>query len=224
MAFLASPRVRRRLAWVTVILGSAGAVVLVAVLLPNHGGPRVKPGVPSLTSTGPAETSPDLGFPDAATERARTKAVAAVRPLAARFLTALIRRRDPALARSFLVPALRSHSLPLTSLPRSTLIPGASVAFSGRQLVGLVYGFAAANTESTLLAVRVKKTNGRWLIDYLRQGHSSRSVSETNFSPSGFAPGSQSTSFTAWLPLLLGLLALIVLVVLAERGLSRRRR
>jgi hypothetical protein len=70
----------------------------------------------------------------------------------------------------------------------------------------------------------VKKANGRWLIDYLRQGHSSRSVDETNFSPSGFSPGSQSTSFTAWLPLLLGLLALIVLVVLAERGLSRRRR
>lgn len=206
------------------ILGSAGAVVLIAVLLPNHGGPRVKPGVPSLTSTGPAETSPDLGFPDAATERARTKAVATVRPLAARFLTALIRQRDPALARSFLVPALRSHGLPLTSLPRSTLIPGASVAFSGPTLVGLVYGFGAANTETTLLAVRAKKANGRWLIDYLRQGHSSRSVSETNFSPSGFSPGSQSTSFTAWLPLLLGLLALIVLVVLAERGLSRRRR
>jgi hypothetical protein len=208
----------------TVILGGAGTVVLVAVLLPNHGGPRVKPGVPSLTSTGPAETSPDLGFPDAATERARTKAVATVRPLVARFLTALIRQRDPALARSFLVPALRSRSLLLAMLPNSTLIPGASVAFSGPTLVGLVYGFGATNTETTLLAVRVKKANGRWLIDYLRQGHSSHSVSETNFSPSGFAPGSQSTSFTAWLPLLLGLLALIVLVVLAERGLSHKRR
>jgi hypothetical protein len=208
----------------TVILGGTGAVVLVAVLLPNHGGPRVKPGVPSLTSTGPAETSPDLGFPDAATERARTKAVATVRPLVARFLTALIRQRDPALARSFLVPALRSRSLPLATQPNSTLIPGASVAFSGPTLVGLVYGFGATNTETTLLAVRVKKAKGRWLIDYLRQGHSSRSVSETNFSPSGFAPGSQSTSFTAWLPLLLGLLALIVLVVLAERGLSHKRR
>jgi hypothetical protein len=198
--------------------------VLVAVLLPNHGGPRVKPGVPSLTSTGPAATSPDLGFPDAATERARTKAVAAVRPLAARFLNALIRRRDLAFARSLLIPSLRSRGLPLTSLPRSTLIPGATVAFSGPKLVGLVYSFASGNAESILLAVREKKANGRWLIDYLRQGHSSRSVSETNFSPSGFAPGSQSTSLTAWLPLLLGLLVLIVLVVLAERGLSRRRR
>jgi hypothetical protein len=207
-----------------VILGSAGVVVLVAVLLPNHGGPRVKPGVPSLTSTGPAETAPDLGFPDAATERARTKAVATVRPLAAQFLTALIRRRDLARARSLLVPQLRAHDLPLSSLPRSTLIPGATVAFSGPKLVGLVYSFAPANADSILLALRVKKTNGRWLIDYLRQGHISRSVSETNFSPSGFAPGSQSTSFAAWLPLLLGLLGLIVLVVLIERGLSRRRR
>lgn len=223
MGFPASPRTRRRLAWATLILGGVGALVFVAVLLPNHGGPRVKPGVPSLTSTGPGETSPDLGFPDAATERARTKAVAAVRPLAARFLTALIRRRDLALARSLLVPPLRSHDLPLSSLPRSTLIPGATVAFSGPKLVGLVYSFAPANADSILLAVRVKKANGRWLIDYLRQGHSSRSVYETNFSPSGFAPGSQSTSFTAWLPLLLGLLGLIVLVVLVERGLSRKR-
>lgn len=224
MAFPTSARVRRRLAWASVILGGAGAVVLVAVLLPNHGGPRVKPGAPSLTATGPAETAPDLGFPDAATERARTKAVATVRPLAARFLTDLIRRRDLTRARSLLVPPLRSHGLPLSSLPSSTLIPGASVAFSGPTLVGLVYGFGATDTESTLLAVRVKKANGRWQIDYLRQGHSSRSVDETNFSPSGFAPGSQSTSFTAWLPLLLGLLGLIVLVVLVERGLSRRRR
>ena len=75
-----------------------------------------------------------------------------------------------------------------------------------------------------MLAVRVKKANGRWLIDYLRQGHSSRSVDETNFSPSGFSPGSQSTSFTAWLPLLLGFAALIGLVVLVERGLTRRRK
>ena len=224
MAFLASPRVRRRLAWVTVILGGAGAVVLVAVLLPNQGGPRVKPGAPSLTSTGPAETAPDLGFPDAATERARTKAVATVRPLAAQFLTALVRRRDLALARSLLVPPLRSHGLPLSSLPRSTLIPGATVAFSGPKLVGLVYAFASANADSVLLAVRVKKTNGRWLIDYLRQGHSSRSISETNFSPPGFSPGSQSTSLTAWLPLLLGLVVLIALVVIVERALSRRRR
>jgi hypothetical protein len=65
---------------------------------------------------------------------------------------------------------------------------------------------------------------GRWLIDYLRQGHVSRSISETNFSPPGFSPGSQSTSLSAWLPLLLGFLGLIVLVALVDRGLSRRRR
>lgn len=51
MGLPTSPKARRRLAWVTVILGGAGALVLVAVLLPNHGGPRVKPGVPSLQST-----------------------------------------------------------------------------------------------------------------------------------------------------------------------------
>ena len=223
MIFLASPRTRRRLAWLVAILGGAGVLVLAGLLLPNHGGPQTKPGPPSLTSTGPAETAPDLGFPDAATERARTKAVATVRPLAAQFLTALVRRRDLALARSLLVPPLRSHGLPLSSLPRSTLIPGATVAFSGPKLVGLVYAFASVNADSVLLAVRVKKTNGRWLIDYLRQGHSSRSISETNFSPPGFSPGSQSTSLTAWLPLLLGLVALIALVVIVERALSRRR-
>jgi hypothetical protein len=51
----------------------------------------------------------------------------------------------------------------------------------------------------------------------------SRSISETNFSPAGFAPGSQSTSLSAWLPLLLGFFGLILIVALIDRGLSRRR-
>jgi hypothetical protein len=209
-----------------VILGGVGAIALIGVLLPNHGGPQAaKPGAPSLTATEPGKTSPLLdAYPDAATERARAKAVATVRPLVAQFLTAVVGVRDLALARTLLFPQLRSHGLPLSSLPRSTPIPGATVAFSGPKLVGLVYSFASPNTDSVLLAVRVKKANGRWLIDYLRQGHSSRSISETNFSPPGFSPGSQSTSLTAWLPLLLGLVVLIALVVLVERALSHRRR
>lgn len=228
LAFLRSPRVRRRLAWLTVIIGGVCVLGVVALLLPNHGGPRAKPGAPpSLTTTTQGETSPLLdAYPDEATERARAKAVATVRPLVARFLTAVIRRRDPALARSLLIPRLRSQELPLSSAPQSTFIPGGTVAFSGPKLVGLVYQFSGDTSGSNpiLLAVRVKKAKGRWLIDYLRQGHASRSIYETNFSPPGFSPGSQSTSFTAWLPLLLGLVALIALVVLVERGLSRRRK
>jgi hypothetical protein len=211
-----------------VILGGAGVLALVGTLLPNHGGPpAAKPGAPSLTATEQGETSPLLdAYPDAATERARTKAVAIVRPLVARFLTAVIRRRDPALARSLLIPGLRSQDLPLSSAPQSTFIPAATVAFSGPKLVGLVYQFSAdtSGTNTILLAVRVKKSEGRWLIDYVRQGHSSRSVYETNFSPSGFSPGSQSTSFAAWLPLLLGFCGLILFVVLVDRVLARRRK
>jgi hypothetical protein len=226
MTFLGSPRVRRRLAWLALVLGGAGVLALVGVLLPNNGGPRAKPGAPSLTATEPGETSPLLGaYPDAATERARAKAVATVRPLVARFLTAVV-QRDPALARSLLIPRLRSGDLPLSSVPASEVIPGATVAFSGPKLVGLVYQFSGDTSGSNpiLLAVRVKKANGRWLIDYLRQGHASRSIYETNFSPPGFSPGSQSTSFTAWLPLLLGFVGLILLVVMVERALSHRRR
>ena len=237
MAFLASPRVRRRLSWIALILGGAGVLALVAVLLPNHGGPEAKPGVPSLTSTEPGETSPLGSGPNAATERARTKAVATVRPLATQFVTAVIRRRDLAAAHSLLIPELRSRyslsdwqagrDLPLSSVPKTSFVPGATVAFSGPKLVGLVMSFntpAPNSSGSILLAIRLRKASGRWLIDYLRQGHVSRSVSETNFSPSGFSPGSQSTSLSAWWPLLLGILGLIVLVALVEFGLSGRRR
>ena len=238
MAFLASPRMRRRLSWIALILGGAGVLGLVAVLLPNHGGPEAKPGVPSLTSTEPGETSPLLGSgPDAATERARTKAVATVRPLAGQFVTAVIRRRHLAAAHSLLIPELRSRyslsdwqtgrDLPLSAVPKTSFIPGATVAFSGPKLVGLVMSFntqAVDSSESILLAIRLRKASGRWLIDYLRQGHVSRSVSETNFSPSGFSPGSQSTSLSAWWPLFIGLLGLIALVALVEFGLSGRRR
>lgn len=220
-----SPRLRRRLAWIAAIVGGAGILVSIAVLLPNRNHPQAKPGAPSLTATQPGETLPLSGaYPDAATERARAKAVATVRPLVAQFLTGVIRRHH-ALARTLLIPGLRSQALPLSSVPRSTVVPGATVAFSGPRLVGLVYSFptkASNSSGSILLAVRVRKANGRWLIDYLRQGHVSRSISETTFSHAGFAPGSQSTSFSAWLPLLLGLAALILIVVLIERGLSRK--
>ena len=152
-------------------------------------------------------------------------------------MTAVIRRRDLAAAHSLLIPELRSRyslsdwqagrDLPLSAVPKTSFIPGATVAFSGPKLVGLVMSFttqAADSSGSILLAIRLKKASGRWLIDYLRQGHGSRSVSETNFSPSGFSPGSQSTSLSAWWPLFIGLLGLIALVALVEFGLSGRRR
>jgi hypothetical protein len=149
----------------------------------------------------------------------------------------MIRRRDLATAHSLLIPELRSsyslsdwqagRDLPLASVPKTSFIPGATVAFSGPKLVGLVMSFntpAPKSSGSILLAIRLRKASGRWLIDYLRQGQVSRSISETNFSPSGFSPGSQSTSLSAWWPLLLGLFGLIVLVTLVEFGLSGRRR
>ena len=234
MALLASPKVRRRLSWIALILGGAGVLALVAVLLPNHGGPEAKPGVPSLTFTEPGETSPPVGSgPDAATERARTKAVATVRPLAA------VRDRcdpparsrgrtfavDPGAGLALLRSPIRRTRSPLSVGSEDVAPPGRPSPWGRSRRPGHELQHTAPNSSgSILLAIRLRKASGRWLIDYLRQGHVSRSVSETNFSPSGFSPGSQSTSLSAWWPLLLGLLGLIVLVALVEFGLSGRRR
>lgn len=236
MSFLASPRRRRRLAWGVLAGGVVGLFLLVNALLPSHGPSkqiRVAPHAPVFGGGRPTTTSP-FGVEDPAAKRARARAEATVHPLADAFVGDLLRRRRLRDAYALLAPSLRVHysladwqrgrDLPLAANVYAT--PGSSVAFSGRTTVGLVAsiapgGTAPAGSGSTLFAVRFEKTNGRWLVDYLHRGHSSSRIDSSNYAPAGFLPGSHRETLWTWLVLVGGLLALIGVAGLVDRGLSR---
>ena len=193
---------------------------MVDALLPSHGGPtRASP----LAST-------NVGVPlspsDAAEQRAAERSAAVVRPVANEFVDDLASRRHLERAFALLTPKLREHysdqdwksgrGLPLTGVDATSA--GASVAFSGRTTVG----FVSSLPPNVLFAVRFDKLAVLgWRVAYVHEGHGSSYVSEANFSPAGFAPGSQPSSLGTWLILLGGFVALVVVVAVADRLLSR---
>lgn len=232
MGFLASPRRRRRLAWVVLAGGLVGLFLGVNALLPSHGPSKHVSVAPPVPGFGGTTTAPSiLGKANPAEERARARAEAVVHPLADAFVGDLMRRRDLPAAYALLAPSLRSHyalanwqrgrNLPLSANTVAT--PGSTVAFSGSATVGLVASIApiSPGSDSTLVALRFEKTNGRWLIDYLHRGHSSSRIDETSYSPSGFLPGSRRETLSTWLVVVAGLLGIILVAALVDRGLSR---
>ena len=217
MAYFSSPRRRRRLLWLGALVTVAGGFVLLNALLPSHGGPVRRP---TLDRRAPA---PGVSAAEIA---AAQRAEAAVQPLANRFVDELVNRRDLDRAYALLAPRTRDHyslldwqagrDLPLTGASGTG---GARVAFSGAKTVGLVASYAGG---SVLFAVRFDKLPVLgWRVAYMHQGQASSHVTEADFSPAGFAPGSRHETAGTWLILFGGLAGLIVLVALADRRLSR---
>jgi hypothetical protein len=147
-----------------------------------------------------------------------------VRPLARVFVDDLAQRRDLPRAYALLDPRLRARysladwrqgrGVPLTLTGAAG---GVNVAFAGAESVGIVADLDAER----LFAVRFEKSRGRWLVDYVHQGHGSRYISASNFAPAGFLPGSRHETVWTWLALAGGLLGIVALAVLVERRLSR---
>ncbi len=98
------------------------------------------------------------------------------------------------------------------------MTPGSTIVFSGGTTVGLIASIPGA-TESTLVALRFEKTNGRFLIDYLHRGHSSARIDETNYAPPGFLPGSHVETIWTWLILVGGLIGLILVAAIVSRAM-----
>ena len=220
MAYWSSPRRRRRLLWAGAALVAVAGFLAVNALLPSHGGAVRRS--PTETATG--------GVPftkaDAAEQAAADRAAAAVQPLANEFVGDLASHTHLARAFALLAPKLREQysqqdwtsgrDLPLTGVDATGA--GASVAFSGRTTVGLV----SSLQPNVLFAVRFDKLPGLgWRVAYVHDGHGSSYVTESNFSPAGFTPGSHANTLGTWLILLGGFLALVAVVVLADRLLSR---
>jgi hypothetical protein len=225
MPLLSSPRRRRRLAWLIAVAGAAGLVSLLVALLPSRGG-HGKAFIPRAPAFGAQPTTAGAGFGStAAEERAARRAEGQVRPLARTFVDDLTLRRNLTQAHALLSPNLRRHyaladwrqgrGLPLAATGGQG---GVTVAFSGATTVG----FVADLDGDRLFAVRFDRTAGRWLVAYVHQGRSSRYISTANFAPAGFLPGSRHETVWTWLALAGGLVGVIGIAVVAERGLRSR--
>jgi hypothetical protein len=226
VSMLASPRRRRRLVWLAGFLCVLAVVLAVVALVPSHSGPaRGVQAAPRAPAFG--ETTPTFDQPESpAAARARRTAEAAVRPLAASFVDDLLRRRNLGRAYALLGQDLRS-GYSLHDWQEGRLIPisasganeGSVVAFSGATTVGIV---TSVGTNG-LVATRFDKTNGRWLVDYIHQGHGSSYVNNANYSPAGFSPGTHTETLWTWLALVGGFLAVVAVAALFESWLRDSR-
>lgn len=228
VSILSSPRRRRRLAWLAGALGVVAAVAVVIAVVPSHGGPakgvRVAPQAPAFGET----TQPPPAVPpeSPAEIRARQRAERTVRALAVTFVDDLLRRHDLPRAYALLSPDLQQgaslHDWQTGRyLPLSATGSGASftIAYSGAATVGVVSEIG----NGVLFAMRLDKTKGRWLIDYLHQGHSSTRVDAANYAPAGFLPGSHVETFWTWLALIGGFFAIVAVAVMFDRWLKDSR-
>ena len=231
MSLLSSPRRRRRLLWLTPLLG-LGAVVAIAIwVLPSNGDSSA---VREPIQLNPPPKGPIVPPADPGAERAGRAAAAETRPLANAFVADVIHRRDLDRAHALLAPSLRGkysladwqagRDLPFSADQPQDVVPSTILSFYGPKSVGFVTSFGVddpwSGEQSTLVAIRFAKSD-RWLIDYLRRGHSSRYVSQATYAPHGFLPGTHEETLWTWSVLVLGFAGVVFLVVLADRWLAR---
>ena len=233
MPALSSPRTRRRLFWLGGIVAVLAIGAGVIALLPSHGGSgartfdRSAPGNPFGTTTGPSAQQ------QAADAVAAQAAAKAVRPLAESFMADVVHRKNLAQAHALLGAKLRAKStvadwqagdhLPVSVDPQKQYSISTVLSFAGASSAGFVSAVdeePRVSPESTLVAVRFAKQRGRWLVDYISQGHSSRLVDQSSYAPAGFLPGSHAQSTKDWAILILGFLAVVAIVVVLDRLLG----
>jgi hypothetical protein len=229
VSILSSPRRRRKLMWLGGAVACAGVIALGIVLLPTHGSSRSGVQSPpkgfSLTTPSPTTSSSGTGAP-----------VAAIQRLDDEFVNDLVQRKNLSRAHSLLAANLRSrylladwragHDLPISVNGGRDYRAASIVSFYGPKHVGLVSSlsprFGAQPQEQPLAAVRFAKTDGRWLVEYVQQGHGTRLIDQTNYAPPGFLPGSHRQTFWDWAILGLIGVALIAVVAFLDRLLSRK--
>ena len=98
------------------------------------------------------------------------------------------------------------------------------LSFYGPRSAGFVSSVGvddpATGQQATLVAIRFVKSD-RWLIDYVHRGHTSRYISQANFAPNGFLPGSAKETFWTWAILAFGFLGVVAIVAFLDRWLAR---
>ncbi len=231
-ARLSSPRFRRRLLRISIVLVVVVATVAFFVFSPRHHGtgvPEVSPGPVDLTQLGGRATTTTAADPNY--ERLRREAETHAADVSGQLLTALLARRGlgevyPLVAPKLLHGTTRAEWVAGTHLPLKAR-PGAepaghAVVYSGPRSAGIVRAYSAGFAEPNhLYAVRVELVDGRWVATYLHEGHAAPFIDETTYAPPGFLPGSAVTGLWWWLSIPAFFAVLIAIVVVIERRISR---
>ncbi len=225
---LSSPRRRRRLLWVCVLVLAAGAVLAVA-LATRHSGGHEKPARSSAPAVNPAA---ERTVPLAAADRRRIKSAVT------RFVATAVTHRTAA-SYDLVTPAFRGGTTraqwatgdtPVYRYPAdpaSAAAPSVVGSFPNDVLVNLLLQpRPGANTGPILFSIELKRQHSRWLVDgfsplevYSAPGAAPKtavpkpapSKKATPKPDSGFDHGRLSTT---WFLLPVGIFFLIVLIPL----------
>jgi len=235
---LASPRLRRRLAWTSGALGAGLAAGLVILLVPSHGQPNPAP----LKPEGPAQlATPTSTHVAAADRRAIDRALD-------RFIPAAVGRADAQTAWALAGPELRASTsladwrawnVPVPSYPvRGTTFHGWTTIDAGRDYVDfnlLVHPKPGRDLGDWVFDGQMVRRHGAWLVNRLYTiaimhpvRGSKHEIGPADFSappPSGTPSGTARLGH-AWLLAAVAIVGLVLLLPLAFGllALERRRR
>ncbi|HYZ79327.1 MAG TPA: hypothetical protein VE596_18340 [Gaiellaceae bacterium] len=167
MKLLSSPRRRRRLTYVGMVVLAGGVVALVVELVPNKHGT-----VQHFTSGRIARIAPEHQVPLSGRDRRAINAVLD------RFVGGVVTRRDPLAGWAVATPRLRDDStraewargdVPVYAYPaRGTQFHAWVLEYSFRNSVGLELGVqprSGAKIGNAAFEVDLKRIDGRWLVD-----------------------------------------------------------
>jgi hypothetical protein len=221
---------RRRLAWVAAVATAAGAVVLVAVLLPDRNA-AIEGDAAAPPVSGPVATAPAMPRTVKLTPALRREVTAALD----RFILTGVAGHDPAAAWALTTDALHVGSTrrdwlkgetPFWRFPaRGTHFPGWVLKYSYPGDVGLdifLQPKPGASTGPISFRAEFKRVGGRWLVEawqpmamFSRPGERAKVLAQPDLAPGVSVGGAQRIS-ASWLFLPLGLLVgAIVLIPLA---------
>lgn len=234
----ASPRVRRRLGRLVLLLALVGGVVALVVALP-----RRNPAAPPVPSAAEAATASEPAAQTAAPKRVPLRPAdrRAIRTTLLAFVPAAVERKDPAAAWELATPTLRSGMTraewakgdipvyPYRTRPGGTA-DGWRVTYSfpGHVSLDLVLPPAKGSKQGPIaFTVDLERVRGRWLVDafvptatFAPIGATPRITAQADFAPATTAVDHRGRLNALWLALPAGVLSLIVGVPFAFFVLS----